>query len=121
MDYWQTVTNNFKDLNWHHLVMVVDKINLKQNVYYDGVKQGTPMTIVNADNSTASNFTLGKTGTQFFNGLIDEVRIYNAAIPSAQIRENYLAGLNKLLANNAISVVEYNQRLVEFNKSVAEQ
>ena len=56
----------------------------------------------------------------YYGGVIDEFRIYNAAIPISQIRENYLAGLNKLLANNGITQTEYNQRIADLNKSVAQ-
>ena len=52
-------------------------------------------------------------------GLIDDVRIYNAAISTSQVRENYLAGLNKLLANNAITKTEYDSRISELNPSFA--
>jgi len=47
----------------------------------------------------------------FFNGLIDDVRIYNAALSTSQIKQEYVAGLNSLLANNNISKEEYDQRI----------
>ncbi|MDD2628072.1 MAG: prepilin-type N-terminal cleavage/methylation domain-containing protein [Clostridia bacterium] len=50
-------------------------------------------------------------GGQNFNGLIDDVRIYNAALSTSQIEQEYVAGLNSLLANNNISKEEYDQRL----------
>jgi len=46
-----------------------------------------------------------------FHGLIDDVRIYNAALSSSQIKQNYIAGLNSLFASNNISKEEYDQRL----------
>ena len=46
-----------------------------------------------------------------FKGLINDVRIYNAALSSAQIKQNYVAGLNSMLANGNISKQEYNERI----------
>ncbi len=43
--------------------------------------------------------------------MIDDVRIYNAALSSAQIKQNYIAGLNSMLANGNISKQEYNERI----------
>ena len=63
----------------------------------------------------------GMSVDRYFNGLIDDVRIYNAAISTSKICENYLAGLSKLLANNGISKTEYDQRIAELNKNIAEK
>ena len=46
-----------------------------------------------------------------FDGFIDDVRIYNVALTTAQIKQEYIAGLNSLLANGNISKEEYDQRL----------
>ena len=59
-------------------------------------------------------FIIGRNGAgsySFFNGLIDDVRIYNAALSSSQIKQEYIAGLNSLLANNNISKEEYDERI----------
>jgi prepilin-type N-terminal cleavage/methylation domain-containing protein len=48
-----------------------------------------------------------------FNGLIDNVHIYNAAIPSSQIQQNYYSGLNRLLANSGMGKQEYGLRINE--------
>ncbi|MFA5431735.1 MAG: LamG-like jellyroll fold domain-containing protein [Candidatus Paceibacterota bacterium] len=43
----------------------------------------------------------------YFKGSIDDVRIYNAAISTSQIKEQYYAGLNNLLTNGGINKEEY--------------
>jgi uncharacterized membrane protein len=48
-----------------------------------------------------------------FRGVIDEVWIYNEAISSFQIRENYYAGLKRLLAKGEINEEEYQEKLVK--------
>jgi len=43
--------------------------------------------------------------------LIDYLQFYNAALSSSQIKQNYIAGLNSMLANGNISKQEYNERI----------
>jgi hypothetical protein len=50
-------------------------------------------------------------GDMPYNGYIDEVRIFGAALSSSQIKQNYIAGLNSMLANGNISKQEYNERI----------
>jgi prepilin-type N-terminal cleavage/methylation domain-containing protein len=52
-----------------------------------------------------------------FNGTIDEVRIYNAAIPTSQIKEQYYSGLNSLFAGNGITEEEYLSRIDNIEKN----
>jgi type II secretory pathway pseudopilin PulG len=72
-------------------------------------------------NDSSSDLYIGSwTGTsEFFNGTIDQVRIYNAALPASAIRENYLAGLDQLLANGQITNQDYQQRLADLNSNYA--
>jgi prepilin-type N-terminal cleavage/methylation domain-containing protein len=46
-----------------------------------------------------------------FTGQIDGARLYNDAIPTSQIKEQYYAGLNSLLASGSISEKEYLSRI----------
>ena len=43
--------------------------------------------------------------------LIDDVRMYDAVLSSAQIKQQYIAGLDSLLANGSIDKEEYAERL----------
>jgi prepilin-type N-terminal cleavage/methylation domain-containing protein len=47
-----------------------------------------------------------------FNGFIDEVRVYEASLTSAQIQSQYYAGLDRLLTKGLMDEGEYKQRLV---------
>jgi len=71
--------------------------------------------------STAQAIVIGGNGGRSINGTMDEVRIYNSAIPVSQIQALYLAGLEKLLANGGITQGEYYQRIAELNNSVAKE
>ena len=56
-------------------------------------------------------FYIGRYGGSFFKGLIDEVRIYEKALETAQIKELYYAGLDRLLVKGLIDEQEYQKRL----------
>jgi hypothetical protein len=45
--------------------------------------------------------------------MLDDVKIYNAAIPISQVKEQYYAGLNNLLANGGITSEKYQNRIGE--------
>jgi len=51
--------------------------------------------------------------------IVDEVRIYNSALTASVIREQYLAGLDKLLASNQITEKDYQQRISKLNLTYA--
>ena len=52
-------------------------------------------------------------GGWFFNGKMDDVRIFNAAVPTSQIKEQYYSGLNSLFAKGQITKGEYLSRVQE--------
>ncbi|MDD2391903.1 MAG: prepilin-type N-terminal cleavage/methylation domain-containing protein [Bacilli bacterium] len=69
-----------------------------------------------ATNFVINNMHIGHTFyATYFNGLIDDARIYDTPLSSAQIKQEYIAGLNSLLANNNISKEEYNERIEEMS------
>ena len=115
---WTPILNK-----WYHLVVIYDGSDV---IYYiDGAwAKASPVGVKTINNTNLDAYVGGYVGSadhHLFDGLIDEFRIYNTSLPASQVRENYLAGLNKLLANNGITQKEYDQRLVELNNSVAQQ
>jgi hypothetical protein len=54
-------------------------------------------------------------GTQsnLYTGLLDDTRIYSETIPTAQIKEMYYSGLNRLLEMGEITEDEYVARIAE--------
>jgi prepilin-type N-terminal cleavage/methylation domain-containing protein len=102
---------------WYHVVGMYDGANVK--LYIDGVQI----------NSTASSLAAIASGpvhigvysdevNGWWDGSIDEVRIYNAALTASAVREDYIAGLDKLLAKGAIAEKNYQQRLSELNSGI---
>ena len=82
---------------WTHLVMTADGVNKK--IYKNGVLLDT---IAFNQAITDGNFSLGgRASTLNFNGIIDEVRVYNRALSAAEIQESFQKRPNfssKLLA-----------------------
>jgi len=103
--------SGYNNGNWHHVAGIV-KRNDELRIYVDGVSvANTPTTLTGSIDSTV-NLGIGALviGTSYyhpFNGLIDDVRIYEKALETAQVEELYYAGLQKLLSEGKINEQEY--------------
>ena len=95
--------------NWHHIVLVQDVANNTMKFYVDGTLASRTTT---REITEVNNFYLGRSlSSRSGDQIIDETRIYKAALTTSEIKQEYIAGLNSLLASNSISKEEYNQRL----------
>lgn len=105
------------DAKWHHVAVAWDgtKNTHSTKVYLDGILGGQGTSTIAAMGQPASYFTIGIYGSFPFAGSIDEVRIFSAAIPSAQIKGMYFTGLNKLLIKRNITQQEYTERIWKLN------
>ena len=98
-------------------------------LYVDGASKltqdaagGTTLPWTSTPNTSTGNMAIGKRVVDSagkYYGSIDEVRIYSAALPSSAIREQYVAGLDKLLAGNQITQKDYQKRIAELNSTYA--
>ncbi len=102
---------------WYHLTSTYDGTNVKWYINGSLVKTSAygTKTINNALDAYIGSY-LGMADRSFI-GLIDDIRIYNAAMPTSQIKEQYYAGLNRLLANGAIGPTEYSLRIKELSSA----
>ena len=102
---------------WYHLALSYSKNDPNGLIaYINGVKIGNRNTYSGQMSSISSTWKIGgprSSPTLTFDGSIDDVRIYNAAISSSQIKQNYIAGLDSMFANGNISKQEYNKRINE--------
>jgi len=116
--YGNVLTGVIEKDKWHLISMTWNGTILKG--HQDGILVDYYNTsICLPSNSTKVVVAKGAAGTdRYFNGLIDEVRIYNSAATITQIQSQYLAGLDKLLSNGAISKSEYNQRIKKLSKEI---
>jgi prepilin-type N-terminal cleavage/methylation domain-containing protein len=77
--------------SWHFIVATFDGTNMK--LFIDGT-QVTSRTSLFPDTGTGGTFTVGKAST-YFNGLIDEVRMYSIALTAVQIQKLYAEGAGR--------------------------
>lgn len=92
--YWETDTpitaSEFTDGNWHHVVALYDSELLKARVYKDGVllEEENHSGIIS---STSAAFFIGSAhgSSEFFNGSISDVRIYDRALTATEIEQLY--------------------------------
>ncbi len=101
------------DSNWHHACVSFTNNTGTIRHYIDGRKGYEWSNDLWKKNlrPTTEHFTISRDTSNRFNGLIDDVKIYNAALSSSQIKQNCIAGLNSMLANASISKEEYNQKI----------
>ncbi len=84
---------NLVDNKWHHVLVTANRSG-NMTVYTDGVA-GTAVDITSVGNisNDAVNLHIGaRNGGNLFGGLIDEVRIFNYALTSWQIAQEYNQG-----------------------------
>ncbi|MFO7869440.1 MAG: LamG domain-containing protein [Bacteroidales bacterium] len=91
------------DNNWHHIVGVVN--NNEWKIYVDGelisssVNENHTIDVSNTSTLTIGAFPVpnGKGNYRNFNGIIDEVLIYNTALNNKQIKSIYTTSKEKSL------------------------
>jgi hypothetical protein len=91
----QYSNNIVSDDIWHYVCFVKDELS---GVYYlDGVFDGNETALKDCSYSN-NDFVLGKDyrdNNNFFNGVIDEVRIYNRSLSAEEIQILYMSNLRK--------------------------
>jgi prepilin-type N-terminal cleavage/methylation domain-containing protein len=103
---------------WYHLLTIYDGITANAKIYvnsdevwssssYNGLIRSNPEEPL----TIAKSYFEGSTNYHF-NGFIDDVRIYETALTSAQVEALYYAGLDNLYAKSLIDKQEYQERLL---------
>ena len=83
---------------WQHIVMLRDATTTK--FFIDGLQ--TPSTYTTTP-KTPTDFTIGsQNGLRFFNGLIDDVRIYNRALSSNEVSQLHSIEAGYLTIHKAV-------------------
>jgi prepilin-type N-terminal cleavage/methylation domain-containing protein len=102
---------------WVHVAAVY---NNGFTYYIDGNKVGTGG--VCADAADWEFLRIGALSAgdgERFSGMIDDVRIYSQPMRTSQIVKDYLAGLDRLLADDQITEQDYQQRLADLDSTYA--
>ncbi len=107
-----SVTDNV----WYYIVGTSNGTTIR--IYVNGNSENTATPTFSAYAYLGTRIGRNGDGSYSFNGLIDDVRIYNQAIPTSEIQQNYFIGINNLYKNNGITLNEFNQRLVELKNNI---
>ncbi|MFA5729989.1 MAG: LamG-like jellyroll fold domain-containing protein [Candidatus Paceibacterota bacterium] len=107
-------SNSLLANTWYNIVVVFDRDGVMQ-AYINGTKQTSSVSISTHQGNVVNieSFKIGawSSAAHRLLGKMDEVRLYNAAMPISQIQEQYYVGLNSLLINGNISREEYLGRI----------
>ena len=91
---YNLTTPVLNDGNWHNLLITNNISTLKQGVYIDGVFY-SQITLGSGTKTSSANtiqvgyYNLNSTPQYYFNGSIDQVRIFNRAITAAEVTTLY--------------------------------
>jgi len=109
----------FNNANWHYVVATWDGTTSTngKKIYIDGVLDNQKTSTISQMGQPNYTFRVGASGSGNFPllGLIDEVRVFDAAMPTSQIQQDYFAGINKLFAKNKITQPDYQQHLANLS------
>ncbi len=93
------------DGEWHHILVSADRSG-NAYFYVDGSSVGSE-SISSFDGTDITNtgidLHIGRKGDGYFNGSIDEVRVYNRALSADEIAEQYRVGARKFQVNTPIT------------------
>jgi hypothetical protein len=83
-------TNTYDDGNWHNVVVTRNASN-QATLYVDGSVQVSTTTITTALTSHTNNLFIGRYtgGSLYYDGLLDQVRIYNSALNATAVQNLY--------------------------------
>ena len=84
-----TMNQSLSVNNWSHLMATYDGTNLL--LYRNGAVVGSPGTSTGNITNASKALTLGVRGGNHFGGRIANAKIYNVALSSAQVKQNFNA------------------------------
>ncbi|MBI2624582.1 LamG domain-containing protein [Candidatus Parcubacteria bacterium] len=90
---------------WFHVVGVYDGANTR--IYINGVQEDSDAQTGNVNNAGYNTIFGGGWNSVYFNGLIDEVRIYNRALTAGEVSALYRAGQVSQRNQNQSGLVGY--------------
>jgi len=91
-DALDSAASNLNNGLWRHLVFQLD--GTTQRIYVDGALDSSRTKV--GGTSADGTFRIGRLSTTYFNGAIDEVRVYNRSLSAQEISELYNASKARL-------------------------
>jgi hypothetical protein len=93
----QTLNYATTDNKWHHWAVTFDQSTGNRAIYKDGLPVASD-TGAQPLSGTSMTFLIGRSGSTYFNGSVDEVRVWNLPRSAADIEANYGQGFLTLPA-----------------------
>lgn len=93
---------------WYNVVGTIDAAGVIK-VYVDGIEGGLSETLPNPVAGITGNLVIGKRVATYFNGYIDEVRIYNRTLSEDEIYRQYIR--SKYAANTPLISIGYIEKI----------
>jgi len=118
-------TTAIADTSWHFVLGTWDGTTNSngKKIYIDGSLDSQKTSTISAIGQPNYYFRMGRESIQGwypFSGSIDDVRVYNQAIPTSKIQQSYFVGLNNLYKNRGLTQIEYTQKLSEFKNNLTQ-
>ena len=104
---WTLTGDNVLTDGWMNIVYTKNGPGATANFYLNGKKMTLAINGIFTLNNSGATYLGTFQNNLFFNGLMDDTRIYNTALSGYQIKESYFADLGKMLAKGNISGKEY--------------
>jgi len=96
-----TGTTSINDGEWHHIVAVRNESTNKNRLYVDGVEEANATYDYTAGFDATTTLGIGYmayhgTPDYYYDGLLDEIALYDSALNASIIQQHYTNGLNGL-------------------------
>jgi len=96
--YWTDIPAQ-DDGNWHHWAVVIHADITNSKLYCDGVLQSITWTdTTGSPNAYTTGIEIGRAGTDYFNGSLDEFAVFDGELTSAQVTALYNGGVPAAIA-----------------------
>ena len=115
---WNIISATYPSINeWHHVAATYDGFVMK--IYLDGELKATKE-VTGTISSNTNPVTIGTQpgfSGEFYQGSVDEVRIWNRALDECEIDNNMTCQLNPALQNGLAAYYRFNKGLVGVNNT----
>jgi uncharacterized repeat protein (TIGR02543 family) len=89
-----TTGTSINDNEWHHVALVVSSSDSRVSIYVDGISVFSDSYSFTGDFASTEDLEIGQfIGSYNYDGLLDEVAVYNRALEPAEIDQHYIDGM----------------------------